>query len=185
MSSEEEKGEEAKFPTHVQIFTLSHLYFEDSKKIRMFNTFHTSSHVVQPVAISLKHLINILPFSTASETSSPEVVREQLGALVKRGFLKPELKRQNGEYTTFFSITLGGTLFVKSYISKLSSAIEDKKINDQDIDSAEGNNEIKKYFKETWRKIKDKSQDEIVDTLFSAARTYGPPLISLLTNLAR
>jgi hypothetical protein len=83
----------------------------------------------------------------------------------------------------FFSITLGGTLFVKSYIAKLSGAIKDKKINDQDIDSAEGNNEVKKYFKETWRKIKDKSQDEIANTLFSAIRTYGPPLIILLASL--
>lgn len=175
-------GEELN-PTHVQIFTLSHLYFEDSKKIRMFNTFHTSSHVVQPVAISLRHLINILPFSTASGTLSPEDVHNQLDALVKRGFLKPELKRQNGECTTFFSITLGGTVFVKSYIAKLSSAIKDKKINDQDIDSAEGNIEIKKYFKETLGKIKDKSQDEIANILFSAIRTYGPPLIILLVSL--
>jgi hypothetical protein len=175
-------GEELN-PTHAQIFTLSHLYFEDSHKIRMFNTFHTSSHVVQPVAISLRHLINILPFSKASETLSPEDVHNQLNVLVKHGFLKQELEHQNGEYTTFFSITSRGTLFVKGYIAKLSSAIKDKKINDQDIDRAEGNNEVKEYFKETWRKIKDKSQEEIANTLFSALRTYGPALIILLASL--
>ncbi len=73
----------------------------------------------------------------------------------------------------FYSITPRGTLFIKSRIDKLSLAIRDKKINEEDIDHAEGNREVKAYLKETLIKIKDKSQEEIANTLFSAIRTLA------------
>jgi hypothetical protein len=183
MSPEEEKGEEAQFPTALQISVLCCLYYEELENFKALGTAYTSSHIVQPVALSLRQLIPHLPNLKASETSSPEVVCNQLNVLIKCRYLNPKLIYQDGHYATLFSITDEGMLFLKAYIAKLTRAMKDKKINEKDIDRAEGKSDVKKYFKETWRKIKDKSQDEIVDTFFSAIRSYGPSLVGLLAIL--
>lgn len=49
--------------------------------------------------------------------------------------------------------------------------MQDKKIDERGIDRVEGNIEVKNDLKETWKKFRNKSQDEIVDMLFSSIRT--------------
>jgi hypothetical protein len=70
-------------------------------------------------------------------------------------------------------------------LGKLSQQIEDKKVTDQDIDRAEGDSGAKEYLKGLWSKLVDKSQNEIVETLFSAIQTQGVPLVLLLIELAK
>jgi hypothetical protein len=76
-------------------------------------------------------------------------------------------------------------LVIKRYLGDLSRAIKDRRVTEKDIERAEGGIEVKKYFKGILSKILDKSQEEIVNTLFSAIRTQGIPLIVLLISLAR
>jgi hypothetical protein len=45
-----------------------------------------------------------------------------------------------------------------------------------DIDHVEGDSRAKKYLKELWSKSVDKSQDEIIEELFSAIQFRVCPL---------
>lgn len=120
----------------------------------------------------------------SSETLSPEDVEAQLIDLFVPGLLRRKGITQHDEGNFFYSITTRGTLFAKGYIAKLSSAIKDKNISEQDIQLGEGDSAVKTHLKDPWARIKIKSKDEISNTLFSSLRTYGPPLIMMLANLA-
>jgi hypothetical protein len=43
-------------------------------------------------------------------------------------------------------------LSIESWV-RVSRAMQDKKIDERDIDRVEGNSEVKKYLKETWKKL--------------------------------
>jgi hypothetical protein len=70
-------------------------------------------------------------------------------------------------------------------LDNLAREIIDKKVTEQDIDRVEGDSKAKKYLRELRNKLVDKSQSEIAEMLFSAIRTQGLHLASLLLNLAR
>jgi hypothetical protein len=70
-------------------------------------------------------------------------------------------------------------------LDKLAREIIDKKVTEQDIDRVEGDSKAKKYLRELWNKLVDKSQSEIVEMLFSAIQTQGLHLALLLLNLTR
>ena len=70
-------------------------------------------------------------------------------------------------------------------LDKLAREIIDKKVTEQDIDRVEGDSKAKKYLRELWNKLVDKSQSEIAEMLFSAIRTQGLHLALLLLNLTR
>jgi hypothetical protein len=180
MSSEEEKLN----PTPIQVYILTYLYSEDLKKFELFDSFYTSRNVVKPTAITLDHLITTMPNSMSSETLVPEEVQNQLNFLVRRGFLEPNLKRQGDSYFTFYSITMRGKLFIKGYITKFSNAIKDKKINEQEVDRAEGDSKAKSYLKDKiLDKVIDKSLDQIAEGLILGIKIFGPTLATLLTQL--
>jgi hypothetical protein len=65
-------------------------------------------------------------------------------------------------------------------LDKLAREIIDKKVTEQDIDRVEGDSKAKKYLRELWNKLVDKSQSEIAEMLFSAIRTQGLHLALLL-----
>ncbi len=177
-------GEEKLKPTPIQVYTLSYLYSEDLKKYKLFDSFYTSRHVVQPTAITLDQLITTMPDSMSSETMLPEDVANQLKILVGRGLLDWTLKRQGETYSTFYTITMRGKLLIKGYISKFSNAIKDKKINDVKVDQIEGDSNAKNYLKEKIiDKAIDKSLDQIADGLILGIKIIGPTLVTLLTQL--
>lgn len=92
-----------------------------------------------------------------------------------------------GEYTRgaiYTAISQGVIKPRRGDLDKLSLEIIDKKVTEQDIDRAEGDSRAKKYLKGMWNKFVDKSQNEIVEMLFSAIRTQGLTLAILLINLA-
>jgi hypothetical protein len=173
-------GEELN-PTPVQLFTLSHLFIEDRKKLDSLPRYYTSSHAMQPVTVTTKHLLTIMPGSIIPKTLEIGVWNE-LNLLVRHRYLKQEIKRQNDEYVTFFSNTNKGTAFVNRYIDKLSRTIKDEKINDQDIDHVDISIGAKEFAKGTLRKVLDKTQDEIASALISGLKIYGPSLIMLFTS---
>ena len=70
-----------------------------------------------------------------------------------------------------------------AYLERLAKAIKDKKITEQDIDSAEGDSGAKNYLKGLWSKLVDKSQNEIVETLISTIKTQPASFLLLLTGL--
>jgi hypothetical protein len=192
MSSEEGKGEEAQYPTPLQIFVLSYLDHEEWKQTRKEQisdmdrkvTHHSYSSIPRrPISISIRELITILPTSVIPEMPKAEEVYNQLNLLAEDGLLEPEGRYDLESFS--FSITGDGMLVIKQYLGDLSRAIKDRRVTDKDVEHAEGGIEVKKYFKELLSKILDKSQDEIVNTLFSAIRTQGIPLIVLLISLAR
>jgi hypothetical protein len=74
-------------------------------------------------------------------------------------------------------------LLIKQYLAGLSSAIKDEQITEQHIERAEGDSFIKQYFKELISKVKDRTQDEIVDALFSAIKTHGVKMTIMLISL--
>lgn len=82
---------------------------------------------------------------------------------------------------------INGTFFCgfDRILGKLSEEIQAKKITELDIDRVEGDSRAKKYLKELWSKFVDKSQDEIIEELFSAIRIQGVPLVLLLIELAK
>ena len=70
-------------------------------------------------------------------------------------------------------------------LNKPAREIIDKKVTEQDIDRVEGDSKAKKYLRELWNKLVDKSRSEIVEMLFSAIQTQGLHLALLSLNLAR
>ncbi|MFL6494739.1 MAG: hypothetical protein ACJ70N_08030 [Nitrososphaera sp.] len=177
----------------VQIFALATLYYEESKqreKEEMLDrqrdrTQPPQSDVLpQPVSIMVRDLCNKLPYSITSETATAEQVGKQMESLVERGFLEQVFKIKTGEFATF-TITADGMLVINRILGKLSQKIEDKKITEQDIDSAEGDSGAKEHLKGLLNKLVDKSQNEIVETLFSAIQTQGMPIVLLLIELAK
>src|ERR687896_137926 len=58
-------------------------------------------------------------------------------------------------------------------LDKLAREIIDKKVTEQDIDRVGGDSKAKKYLRELWNKLVDKSRSEIVEMLFSAIQTQG------------
>src|SRR5919106_4501999 len=180
-SQEAGGGEEGLSP--VQIFALATLYYEESKqreKEEMLDrqgsiTHHSQSSILpQPVSIMVRDLCNKLPYPINSETLTAEQVCNQMESLVERRLLEQVFKIKTGEFTTF-TITADGMLVINRILGKLSQQIEDKKVTEQDIDRAEGDSGAKEYLKGLWSKLVDKSQNEIVETLFSAIQTQGVP----------
>jgi hypothetical protein len=181
--SSEDAGEEAQFPTALQIFVLNHLTCEESKQAE--NDLH-SIIPYSRISIWVRKLIALLPSSSMPpEKPTTKEVYNQLNALVEHGLLEYEGGGFNNLEMESFSVTGDGMLYIKQYLAKLSREIKDKKVTERDIDRAEGDSGAKKYLKGLLSKLVDKSQDEIADTLFSAIRTQGLPLASLLINLSR
>jgi hypothetical protein len=76
------------FRTLIQIFVLSYLCSEDSKKYGLLDSIYTNSNTVRPTrAITIRHMSFILLDSLSSETLSPENVEAQLIDLFVRGLL--------------------------------------------------------------------------------------------------
>lgn len=191
MSSEEGRLEEAQYPTPVQVFALSYLYTEelkqrqkeeflDSQRLRTHSSH--SSVLSRPISVTLRNLCNIIPSSMISQTLTAQQVFDELMELVQHGYLEQEFRNRPPEYTSF-SITSDGMILLKQYLAELSTAIKDKQITDHVIERAQGDNVIKKYFKELLSKVKDRSQDEIVDALFSAIKTHGVKMTIMLVSL--
>ncbi len=187
MSSEKGEGEQtSSFPTPIQTFVLSYLYTEDLKNFELLGSTYTSFHIVTPTAITIKHLSTILPDWMTLEMPSPEDIENQLNDLIARGFLERRMKNEAGQSSYFYSITTGGTLFVKGYITRLSSAIKDRKISEQEVDRVQGDSRAKNYLKETiLNKVVDKTLDQIVEGVFSGIKIVGPTLVSLIMQLGR
>ena len=191
MSSEGGKGEEPQYITPVQVFALSYLYTEelkrrqkeeflDSQRLRTHSSH--SSVLTRPISVTLRNLCNIIPSSMISQSLTAEQVFNELMVLVQQGYLEQEFRNRPAEYASF-SITSDGMLLIKQYLTGLSSAIKEGQIKEQDIERAQGDNVIKKYFKELLSKVKDRSQDEIVDALFSAIKTHGIKMTIMLVSL--
>ena len=176
----------------VQIFALATLYYQESKqreKEEMLDrhrdtTLPPQSDVLpNPASIMERDLCNKLPYSINSETLTSEQVCNQMESLLERGLLEQVFKIKTGEFATF-TITADGMLVVNRILGKLSQQIEDKKVTEQDIDRAEGDSGAKEYLKGMWNKFVDKSQNEILEMLFSGIRTQGLPFVLLLINLS-
>lgn len=104
--------------------------------------------------------------SQFSVVPSPDTIRNTLNAIsmaTMRGVITPR----------------------RADLETLANHIIDKKVTEQDIDRAQGDSGAKKYLKGLWSKLIDKSQNEIVETLFSMIRTQGLPLAILLIELAK
>ena len=191
MSSSQEAGG-GKGLSPLQIFALATLYYQESKqreKEEMLDrqrdtTLPPQSDVLpNPVSIMVRDLCNKLPYSINSETLTAEQVCNQMQSLVERGLLEQVFKIKTGEFATF-TITADGMLVMNRILGKLSQQIEDKKVTERDIDRAEGDSGTKEYLKGTWNNFVDKSQNEILEMLFSAIRTQGFPFALLLINLS-
>lgn len=190
-SSQKAGGREELSP--VQIFALATLYYQESKKQRekeemldrqRDTTLPPQSDVLpNPVSIMVRDLCNKLPYSINSETLTAEQVCNQMGSLVERGLLEQVFKIKTGEFATF-TITADGMLVINRILGKLSQQIEDKKVTEQDIDCAEEDSGSKEQLKGMWNNFVGKSQNEILEMLFSAIRTQGLPLALLLINLS-
>ena len=192
MSSSQEAGGGEEGLSPLQSFALATLYYQESKqreKEEMLNrqrdtTLPPQSDVLpNPVTMMVRDLCNKLPYSINSETLTAEQVRNQMQSLVERGLLEQVFKIKTGEFATF-TITADGMLVINRILGKLSQQIEDKKVTEQDIDRAEGDSGAKEYLKGMWNNFVDKSQNEILEMLFSAIRTQGLPLALLLINLS-
>jgi hypothetical protein len=191
MSSSQESGRvEGLSP--VQIFALATLYYEESKqreKEEMLDrqrdtTLPPQSDVLpNPVSVMVRDLCNKLPYSINSETLTAEQVCNEMESLVERGLLEQVFKLKTGEFATF-TITADGMLVINRILGKLSQRIEDKKVTEQDIDRAEEDSGAKEYLKGMWNNFVGKSQNEILEMLFSAIRTQGLPFVLLLINLS-
>jgi hypothetical protein len=104
--------------------------------------------------------------SKYSVVPSPDTIRSTLNAIsmaTMRGVITP--RRED--------------------LEKLARKIIDKKVTEHDIDRVQGDSGAKKYLRGLWNKLVDKSQNELVETLFSAIRTQGVPLAILLAELAK
>jgi hypothetical protein len=191
MSSLQEAGG-GKGLSPLQIFALATLYYQESKqreKEEMLDrqrdtTLPPQSDVLpNPVSIMVRDLCNKLPYSINSETLTAEQVCNQMQSLVERRLLEQVFKIKTGEFATF-TITADGMLVINRILGKFSQQIEDKKVTEQDIDRAEGDSGTKEYLKGMWNNFVDKSQNEILEMLFSAIRTQGLPFALLLINLS-
>ena len=192
MSSSQKAGGGEEELSPVQIFALATLYYQESKqreKEEMLDrqrdtTLPPQSDVLpNPISIMVRDLCNKLPYSINSETLTAEQVCNQMQSLVERGLLEQVFKIKTGEFATF-TITADGMLVINRILGKLSQQIEDKKVTEQDIDRAEGDSGAKEHLKGMWNNFVDKSQNEILEMLFSAIRTQGLPLALLLINLS-
>ena len=176
----------------LQIFALATLYYQESKQREKDEILDRQRDTTQPpqsdvlphpVSIMVRDLCNKLPYSINSETLTAEQVCNQMQSLVEHGLLEQVFKIKTGEFATF-TITADGMLVVNRILGKLSQQIEDKKVTEQDIDRAEGDSGAKDHLKGMWNNFVDKSQNEILEMLFSAIRTQGFPFALLLTNLS-
>jgi hypothetical protein len=190
MSLEEGRGE-SQHPTPVQVFALSYLYTEelkqrqkeeflDSQRLRTHSSH--SSVLPRPISVTLRNLCNIIPSLMILQTLTAQQVFDELMELVQHGYLEQEFRNRPPEYTSF-SIASDGMRLIKQYLAGLSTAIKDEQITEQVIERAQGDNVIKKYFKELLSKVNDRSQDEIVDALFSAIKTHGVKMTIMLVSL--
>ncbi|MDQ4101539.1 MAG: hypothetical protein M3115_05070 [Thermoproteota archaeon] len=191
MSSSQESGG-GEGLSLVQIFALATLYYEESKQREREEMLERQRDRTQPpqsdvlpnpVSVMVRDLCSKIPYSINSETLTAEQVCNQMESLVERGLLEQVFKLKTGEFATF-TITADGMLVINRILGKLSQQIEDKKITEQDIDRAEADSGAKEYLKGMWNNFVDKSQNEILEMLFSAIRTQGLPFALLLINLS-
>jgi hypothetical protein len=173
--------------TPFQFFALSFLYSEELTKtqkeqfmndhLRM-RTHHSYSSVTShPISVTVRELAIKMPPSMVRERLKTVQLLQQLVLLEERQYLeRAGLGGDRGEYSAF-SITTDGIMLVKTILSNLSKAIEDKQAYEKTIDKVEGSMGIKTWFKELRNKLRDKAQDEIADEILTGVKVYGPQLV--------
>lgn len=77
----------------------------------------------------------------------------------------------------------------REYLDKFARDIKDKKVTETDTDrvvvEGDDDNAAKKYLRGLWSKLVDKSQNEIVDMLFTVIRTESLYLAKLIIKLTK
>lgn len=79
-----------------------------------------------------------------------------------------------------------GVFYVRKYLEPLVSKVHDpqeyesiRQQYESVIEITKSGNEVKTFFREFLDKLKDKSQDEIIEEIFAGLRRYGPAVFAV------
>ena len=143
-----------------QLFVLTYLYAREYEEGTL-----TSSDMKDRVTLRIEDFIHATP-----KEILPNNRDEMYHELIE--LLQDLLISDVGE--KFFLTHTNGTLYVKKDLASLVSKFFDKQQKDSFLDGYDLDTGVKSYFEGLWDKLKEKSQEQIVDEVISGAKQYGP-----------
>jgi len=115
-------------------------------------------------------------------------IEAQISRLVQDGLLEYEHPVANQAFKGWqfedLHVTPTGKYFIQSFLGGLAPAIREKKKYDNLIKEAEASSELKDFLRETYKKLKSATQEEIAHTLLSTVKKHGVPLLIVLIKMA-
>jgi hypothetical protein len=87
------------------------------------------------------------------------------------------------EYAIGIAISQGVIKPKREVLDKFASEIKDKTVTEQDIDRVQGDSKAKQFLKGLLSKVVEKTHEEIVEMLYSAAKTHGWRIVFVIVQL--
>jgi hypothetical protein len=155
--------------TKFQLFVLIYLYARQLEEGTLME-----SAFDKRVKMKIKEFASLAPIEILPNNEIE--IREELNTL--RSDL---LITDTGDY--YFLTNTDGVIFVRKNLNSLASKMLESQDYANIIDKIQAKKEVKNYFKDLWSKIKEKSQEQIVDSLVTGAKQSGPIAITFLGQL--
>ncbi len=125
-------------------------------------------------------LAKVMPESILTHIQNDQDIVRRLYQLNEKGLLR---YFSGFDVDAYFRITTNGIIVFRKFLKPLATAIVNDSY-DKIIDKTEGSNAVKKELKALRKKLKDRTEDEIIDAFINVAKTYGPVAILFLVRLA-
>jgi hypothetical protein len=155
--------------TKFQLFVLIYLYARQLEEGTLLE-----SAFDKRIKMRIKEFANLAP--TEILPNNDIEIRQELDTL-RRDLLITD----TGDY--YFLTNTDGVIFVRKHLYSLASKMLESQEDESIIDKIQAKKEVKNYFKDLWSKTKEKSQEQISDSLVSGAKQFGPIAITFLGQL--
>jgi hypothetical protein len=131
---------------------------------------------------TIQELTSVIPPNVFPTPNSIKQIWKELYRLHRKDLLEWHGTWRETE-SARFSITGNGTLFIREYLHGIGVVLKDEKKYEKFLNETEGDSATKTYLKGLREKLVGKSQEEIVNGFFLAAKLYTPTAITLLLRL--
>jgi hypothetical protein len=131
--------------------------------------------------ITAAQLAHIMPDSLLQFVDSEADIVRILYELLQLGALK---HFSGSAENACFTVTVNGILLFRKILKPLASAVSENNYGAR-IENTKGNEQVKNEFKRLRGKLRDKTEDEIIDAFIDLAKKYGHYAVIFLLKLVQ
>jgi hypothetical protein len=129
----------------------------------------------------------LIPGSINDPDNIIESIEKDVDGLLEKGLLRYEYDPSSPSFTgkqyAGFYVTPKGKAFVSKLFSQLPSLVNDKNKYEDAISKVETGSEAKTYFRKLRDKFVERTQDEIIELIFSSAKVFAPAGVAIILKL--